>query len=356
MEIKIKELYNNPKTGLVGSKKFHKKLHEKGISIDKENLKEILSSIPAYSLHKQLKKRIKRRKIIVFRVFEQLQADLVEINKANLTINENISYLLNVIDVLSKYAWTFPLKNKSGEEVKKAFEKLFREVKPEKIQVDKGTEFYNKVVKDFLKKNDVILFSTESDMKASIVERFNRTFKMMITRYMESKQTGKYSHIVNDIIENYNNSYNSSIGMKPIDAINPKNFRVLFRNYYTGHFFEKTKEPKLKANDIVRISSHKNVFEKETSVNWSIELFKIKKFFYTNPISYELEDLNNEPIGGRFYEDELQKVPEYLLKEPFEIEEILKTRKRGGITEVLVKYRGYGEAFNQWIPKKNITG
>jgi len=93
--------------------------------------------------------------------------------------NNGYKYILTVIDVLSKYAWAIPLKSKSGLETAKAFSTIFREIKriPKNLQTNRGKEFYNGDVQKLVKKHDINHYSTYSIMKASVVERFNRTLK-----------------------------------------------------------------------------------------------------------------------------------------------------------------------------------
>ena len=64
--------------------------------------------------------------------------------------NKGYKYLLMVLDLFSKYGWIVPLKTKTGLEVSKAFQRIFRQVKPKRLWVDKGKEYYNKNVLDLL--------------------------------------------------------------------------------------------------------------------------------------------------------------------------------------------------------------
>ena len=92
--------------------------------------------------------------------------------------NKGIRYLLTVIDILSKYAWVQPLKDKKGPTVVQAFNNILKDGrKPLKLQTDKGKEFYNKDMTQWLKKNNIVYFSMGGDAKAAVVERFNRALK-----------------------------------------------------------------------------------------------------------------------------------------------------------------------------------
>ena len=137
--------------------------------------------------------------------------------------NKRIRYLLCVIDIISKYAWVIPLKDKKGISITKAFQNNLKESnrKPNKIWVDKGSEFCNRSMKSWLeKKNDIEMYSTYNEGKSVVAERFIRTLKNKIYKYMTSISKNGYidklDDIVNnvDIIRNYSekqNFYDESI-------------------------------------------------------------------------------------------------------------------------------------------------
>lgn len=353
----IIKLYNDPKIGFVNIETFNKKLKEKGINVTNTKLKSILSTENSYSINKSIKKHYLSRKVIVYNVFEQLQADLVFMDNpqgAPAKDNDGIKYLLTVIDCFSKYAWVIPLKDKKAETVVKAFEPIIKKVHPQLLQVDKGTEFYNNLFQKLLKKYNVTMFSTNSDKKASIIERFNRTLKMKMGKLFDATNSFRYIDFLDDLIYNYNHTIHKTIGITPNDAIKPKNYDIVFENFYKNHLFTGTENENFKVGDIVRIPIYKHVFTKEIIGNWTIELFKISKINKTNPVTYQLVDLLDDPIDGSFYEQELQKVDKSVLDKPFRIEKVIKTRTKNGIQESLVKYLGYDDRFNEWIPSENI--
>ena len=150
---------------------------------------------------------------------QQWVADLVEMQKVS-RYNNGIRYLLTVIDVLSKYAWVVPLKNKTGKEVVKVFERILKtsQRKPQNLQTDKGKEFYNGLMQQWLKKEGIYHFSTEGDAKASVVERFNRTLKGRMYRYFTAANTMKYVNVLQDLVNQYNADRDQSRGMAPKDV------------------------------------------------------------------------------------------------------------------------------------------
>ena len=94
--------------------------------------------------------------------------------------NKGIKYLLCAIDLLSKYAWVVPIRDKKRTSIVNAFKKIISKRKPNKIWVDQGSEFYSNTFKDFLKINDIEMCSTYNERKSVVAERFIRTLKNKI--------------------------------------------------------------------------------------------------------------------------------------------------------------------------------
>jgi hypothetical protein len=265
--------------------------------------------------------------------------------------NDGYNYLLTVIDCFSKYAWAKPIKNKTAEEIINSFDKIFKERKPLKLQTDKGKEFKNKKFQSFLKEYKVIWFSTDSEFKASIVERFNRTLKTKMWKYFTQVGTRKWINIVDDLVYNYNRTYHTSIKMTPIEGSKKENETLIYKNLYAKEV-KTNKVNKFKVGDKVRISKYKSVFEKGYLPNWTTELFTVSKVLKTNPVTYKIKDFNDEEVTGIFYEQELVKFDKQ--DQDFEVEKILKTRIKNGKKEYFVKWKGYPSSMNSWIPAENL--
>ena len=143
------------------------------------------------------------------------------------------------------------------------------------------------------------MYSIHNEGKSVVAERFIRTLKNKIYKYMSSISKNVYIYKLYDIVKEYNNTYHRTIKMKPIDIKN---------NTYID--FEKKvndKDPKFKVADYVRISKYKKIFARGYMPNWSEEVFIISKIKNTVPWTYVINDLNGEEIIGTFYEKELQK-------------------------------------------------
>ena len=170
----------------------------------KKEVREWFQSQDTYTLHKPTRRRFSRRQVIVYEIYHQWQADLVDLGKLA-SYNKGFKYLLTCIDVLSRYAWIVPLKNKTGKTLKEAFQVIFKSGRqPIRLQTDKGTEFTNRVFQKFLKENDVHFFTTyNEETKASIVERFNKTLKTKMWKYFTHRETIIYIDVLSEMVESY---------------------------------------------------------------------------------------------------------------------------------------------------------
>ena len=134
--------------------------------------------------------------------------------------NEGFRFLLCVIDIFSNYAWVVPLKDKKGLSIDDAFRKTLDKPgrKPNKIWVDKRSEFYNSSFKKWLKDNDIEMYSIHNGGKSVVAERFIRILKTKIYKHMVSVSKNVYINKLDDIVNEYNNKYHRKIKMKPVDV------------------------------------------------------------------------------------------------------------------------------------------
>ena len=258
------------------------------------------SSILADELHKPVIKKFNKRK-----VYSQFKDNIWGVDLAGMQPlsrkNKGIKYLLCAIDLYSKYAFVIPLKHKKGISIVNAFNKIIKQSgkKVNKISVDQGSEFYNKVFKKWLSDNDIIMYSTYNEGKSVVSERFIRTLKNKLYKHMTATGKNVYYDVLDDVVNKYNNTKHSTIKMKPTDVGN-NNKRV----YIDEH---NEKDSRFKVGDRVRISKLKNIFAKGYTPNWSKEIFIVDKINDTVPYTYNVKDLNDEEIIGSFYDRELQK-------------------------------------------------
>ena len=134
--------------------------------------------------------------------------------------NKGIKYFLCVIDIFSKYAWVVPLRDKKGASIVNAFQSILDKSwrKPNKIWVDQGSEFYNHNFKKWLTNNGISMYSTYNEGKSVVAERFIRTLKNRLYKHMTTVSKNVYYDVLDDILKKYNNTWHSTIKMKPIDV------------------------------------------------------------------------------------------------------------------------------------------
>ena len=295
----------------------------------------------ANKLHKALIRTFEKRK-----GYSTFKDNIWGVDLANMQLlikyNKRIRFLLCVIDIFSKYAWVVRLKEKKSISTVKAFQNILKQSnskrKPNKIWVDKGSEFYNACFKKWLRDNDIAMYSTHNKGKSVVAERFIRTLKGKIYKYMTSISKNVYIDKLDDIVDEYNNTYHTTIKMKSTD--------VKDNTYINTSKEINNKDPKFKVGDRVRISKYKDIFAKGYMPNWSEEVFIIKKVKNTIPWTYVINDLNGEEIIGTFDEKELQKTNQ----EEFRIEKVI--RRKGN--KLYVKWKGYDNSFNSWIDKASL--
>ena len=233
------------------------------------------------------------------------------------------------------------MKDKKIVSIVAAFQSILKQSnrKPNNIWVDKGSEFYNISFKKWLQDKNIVMYSTHNEGKSVVVERFIRTLKNRIYKYTTSISKNVYIDKLDDIMNEYNNTYHTTIKMKPID--------VKYNTYINTDKEVNDKDRKFKVGDHVRISKYKSIFAKGYTPNWSEEVSVIKEVKNIVPWTDVINDINGEEIIGIFYEKELQETNQ----EEFRIVKVIK--RKGD--KIYVKWKGYDNSFNSWIDKKDLV-
>ena len=175
--------------------------------------------ILADELHKPIIEKFEKRK-----VYSQFKDNIWGADLAHMQSlcrkNKGIKCLLCIIDLYSKYAFVVPLKDKKGISIINPFNKIIKQSnrKPNKIWVDRGGEFYKNVFKKWLSNNDIIMYSTYNEGKSVVAERFIRTLKNRLYKYMTATGKNVCYDVLDDVVNKYNNTKHSTIKTKPIDV------------------------------------------------------------------------------------------------------------------------------------------
>lgn len=349
----LNNLYYNPShpVGYAGARGIIK--HLKGRYSTKD-IMTWLESQDTYTLHKPARVNFKRNRYITNNIDQLWQADLNDM-RGLAKYNDGINYLMSVVDVFSKFGFIVPLKNKSNQSVQKAFEIIFERSgrKPQNLQTDKGSEFTGKPIVKFFNDNKINYFTTKNpDVKASNVERWNKTIKTRMWRYLTHHNTYRYIDVVDDLVDSYNHSVHSTIKMRPVD-VTDENILQVWKNTYNKE--PRYVKPKYEVGDLVRITKERKHFQKGYESKWSEEIFQIHRVIKHPYPVYELKDFNNKIVDGYFYQEEVQRV--FVGKDTeFKIDKILESKGTGNSKKVLVKWKGYPSEFNSWIPARQLVG
>lgn len=349
----FKNIYFNPNDSgsLGGVYNLYASAKKLNPNITLNHVRDWLKKQNVYTLHFPARRRWKRNKIYVSYIDEQWEIDLIDL-KIFANQNNGYNYILMVIDVFSKYLFAIPTKTKTAIEILNKFEQLFKTRKPTKIRSDRGGEFDNRIFKEFCEKNNVKFFTTwNKDIKCAVVERVNRTIKNKMFRYFTFKGTRRYIDILPAIINSYNNTIHRSIKMSPADVdIEHENY--VYNNLY-GDEKKIIGKIKFKPGDNVIIKYDLNPLDKSYYPLWKDRVYKINRVLrkYNKPL-YVIHNGESE-LQRRYYPEELQKVS-IDSKTRWLIEKIIAYRTVNGVRQALVKWKGYPESHNQWIPKTEI--
>jgi hypothetical protein len=305
--------------------------------------KSFLGKQLAYQLHKKVVRKFPRRKTLVARPHHQFQADLADFS--NLAKhNSHFKYLLTVLDVFTRMAYVRPLKNKTGRLTAEALQSIFASVKkpPKLLHTDGGSEFYNPSVRKVLKKLKIKLFSTsQKATKASLIERFQKTLKGRIYRYLTATGTYRYVDKLQDFVDAYNKSTHRTLKMSPLQASEDTS---VFHTLYEKNK-KKRKTPSFKVGTFVRkVLPAKSPFQKGYLQTFGDQYYRVVKVLKTNPPTYKIANLDGNTLHGTHYAQQLQGLP---VEPTFgRVETVL---KRGKGSTKLVKFRGFEEPV--WVKK-----
>ena len=335
--------YHDPRApGSLGGVQRFAKAHR----LPLKKAQRILERDLAYTLHKPRRRRFPTLPVIVGGLDDQWVADLVEVQPLA-KYNRGIRYLFTVVDVLSKYAWVQPLKDKTGVTLVHAFDKIVKGRRhPNRLQTDRGKEFYNRTFQRWLDEQGIQHFSTEGDAKASIVERFNRTLKERLYRYFTAANTLRFDDVLPELVQGYNATRHRSIGMAPQD-VTWDNEEAVWKRLYSKRW-KGRKKRKFKVGDRVRLNKIHRTFEKGYLPGWTEEVFVVHRVVPGPVPTYKIHEWDDTPVQGTFYEEDLQKVH---VSDVFRIEKVLKRQK----DRWLVKWKGWPDKYNSWIASQDVT-
>ncbi|KAI8493253.1 hypothetical protein Bbelb_292570 [Branchiostoma belcheri] len=243
----LRNVYYDPgnPAGFGGVGRLHQAVGSKH-GITRQQVKDWLRPQDTYTLHTPIRRRFKSGRVVISGLNPQWQADLADLSSLA-KHNDGYRYILTCIDVLSKFAWAVPIKDKKGLTLVEAFQSI----------LDEGRKPWRcRRIKTLLKNEDIEFFTTfNAETKASVVERFNRTLKTRMWKYFTANNIHRYIDVLDNLLDAYNHSYHRSIKKAPVE-VTKKNQRLVWHTLYV----------------------------------------------------YRVTDYDGEELKGTFYEEELQKV------------------------------------------------
>ena len=273
-------------------------------------IEAFLRSNELHSKFKQIvKKKFPRRRIVTRFPFELFQADLIEYPKYKYN-NKHFVYCLVIIDCFTKLVWIKPMKTKTGEETARAFDSIFKEFDehPINLMTDSGLEFFNSKVSQVLSSYNITHYKprTKTLWKASMAERVIQTIKRKVEKYFHMNKTKSWINVIDQIVQNYNNTPHRSHGFKPIDVVE-ENRDDVFKRLYPNRNISVI--CKLSIGDRVRKIREKTLFEKGYTQNWSDEIYEIADVRQSGGVCwYILKTLAGEELSGIWYYYQLNLV------------------------------------------------
>ena len=307
--VELKKIYYDPShpAGYSSSMNLYKHVKKILPHITVADVETWLSKQRSHFLNKQVRK-FARRPVLVRGVQHQYQADLMDFKPLK-NYNNRQRYLLTVIDCFSRKACAIPLTSKKGKSVLRGLRKAFHKMGfPKKLQTDQGKEFWNEHVTSYLRKKNIAHFFTRQELKAQMVERFNRTLRDKIAKHIFATDSFSFVKVVPDLVEGYNNKTHSSLKRFSPNQVNRGNEKTVRRILYGSYFQKNKKAHRYDIGDKVR-PIIKRPYHRKMQKQFEEEIYIITDTIESHPPTYHIKKAsNNTAVEGAFYEKQLQLV------------------------------------------------
>ena len=332
----LNELYLDPKIGFTGVNKFHEKLKQKDINIDKKELENWYNSLSLVQVTKPYRKPKKYSSIVAHYVGQIFQIDLMIYDRFKFN---KYQYILCVVDVYSRYAEARALTNRKTETILEKLKEIFDKMGiPDEIQCD--NEFDTKMLANYYKEHGIkVTFSLpEQPNKNAIVERFNGTLANLLQKIRIGTNNYNWPVFLKDAIQNYNTTIHSTTKETPQSIFSYKKRNRQKINIVINKF---------KVGDKVRLVRKKKVFTKGDAIKMSKDVYIVENVkgdkITVNGIQrtykpYEVvsvADIVDQPIEEPKTEIQKNKVERLWKREDLQFENILPTRTRNNKIKII---------------------
>jgi hypothetical protein len=319
-----------------------------------KKIKKFLEASEGYTLLKKERQSNIHTPTLSYYPGDLIQADLFYVQKLS-EENKNMKYILSAIDTYTKFAYLEAVETKSADEVLSKIALILSRM-PRISNIwcfDRGGEFENSKVINFLKKRGIKTFFTLGEHKAAICEKFQSTIQRLIHTYLMQNETWEYLPYLQQICDNYNNTIHSAIyPLTPAQAENPSNSSILAEAHSKKRSLMRLKkvEPIYTKGQKVRVSLKKTKFSRGYDQSFSFEEYIISEVL-TNRITpfYLLKDTKGRLLRGKFLQHQLTPVNIQTYRG-----RAIKHRKRGKRDEYLFEFKGYSPEFNEWLNSEQL--
>ena len=323
---------------LAGGEAVYREAFSLDPRVTREQVRNWLAKQLTFTLFADRKQRFKRLRTVPSGLNTDWQADLNDMQRFAY-VNDGYGYYLVCIDVLSRMIYAEPS--------------------------DSGLEFESARMRAYFRRKDILKFhsSPVKEIHATVAERANRTIKDRLYKYFSEENTLRWIDVLEDIVDDINNSLCRMTGMKPVD-VSEANAPQLQRRLYKRHDeYPQANSPKFEVGDHVRVQEHRAVFEKGWN-KYTDKLFRVTAVEEDQGMNlYRLEDTLQRVLPGRFYERELVKAASFN-ETTTRIADIVRTaagnprRRRkpdGEGYQQLVRWVGHGPEFNSWVDENVLN-
>jgi hypothetical protein len=350
----IKQIYRDPSTGLTNANDLYKKVKEIDKTITLKQVKDYFKKSYSSQINKPVIKPKTYMPITSNFENELLQIDLMNVDELS-TRNKNFKWIFVCVDVFTRKAYVEPMKNKSTISIIEAFTKILNKVKPISIMCDNGSEFISSQFKKLCKDNNILINYVDTNNhliphagnRLGIVDRFIQTLRHKLQLYFDEYDTNTYINVLQQLVENINNTYNSGIKGIPNKPDELK-LLMLMKDKQEKAIKEKEKF-NCSVNDNVRCIVNKELFQKGAIPKWSHKIYTIKEikgnsYLLDNGKLYKYYqimkvDLTDNDERKRIEErQEIKKqrtIKRRLNKESIDLDNIIKRKRKRKTTDRL---------------------
>jgi transposase InsO family protein len=354
----LKELYYDPATGFGGVNKIYKRAKALGLNLSKAEVAKFIKSQETEQVF--ARRKVKHHfPLVAYAPFARIQIDLADVSQLS-HWNKGIKFLFCALDVFTRKAFVVPMKSKSDREVLTTFTGIVDQIKelrgfpPVELDSDQESSFRSRAFKAYCAENLIFRkFLPLDDYKGTaVVERFIRTIRELINRYLVAYSTKSYLDVLDKLVENYNTRVNQGIRTAPDQAmIDPT-----YEQKYWGLAQKQIKKASAAAEqgdyagvqvgEKVRVLLRKQLFDKGTAQKWSttthlVESRKDGLYFVSGRVGgykgYELQRVGD--VGRLPQEEEVVGILENEAKQVKAGKRMDRAMRKEGVDPVVLSPR-----------------